>query len=55
MKPLRVLTTPVIEIIGNKVLMFTYEDEHSYLSIIDEEISRLFIILFSSLLKIAKK
>ena len=48
------LTPSAIDIIGNKVLIFTYENEASCLVIDNEEISKSFTTFFNTLWKIAK-
>lgn len=48
------LTPSAIDIIGNRVLIFTYEGESSCLSILNEEISKSFKTFFETLWKISK-
>ncbi len=54
-KTLQGITPSAIDIIGNKVLIFTYKDEPSCLSITNDEISKSFTTFFETLWKIAKK
>ena len=54
-KILKGLTPSAIDIIGNRVLIFTYTEEPSCLSINNEEIAQSFTTFFNTLWKLAKK
>jgi sugar-specific transcriptional regulator TrmB len=48
------LTPSAIDVIGDKVLIFTYEDEPSCLSITNDEIAKSFTTLFNTLWRLAR-
>lgn len=54
-KILEGLTPSAIDIMGERVLIFTYEEEPSCLSILNPEIAKSFTAFFNALWKIAKK
>jgi sugar-specific transcriptional regulator TrmB len=55
LKTLKGLTPSAIDIMGNKVLIFTYGEEPSCLSIANPEISKSFTTFFNTMWKSAKK
>lgn len=53
-KVLQGITPSAIDVMGNKVLIFTYKEEPSCLSITNEEIAKSFTTFFNTLWKISK-
>jgi len=54
LKVLEGITPSAIDVIGNKVLIFTYKEEPSCLSITNEEIAKSFTAFFNTLWNISK-
>lgn len=54
-KVLKGITPSAIDIMGNRALIFTYGEEPSCLSIVNEEIARSFTFFFETLWNISKK
>lgn len=53
-KVLEGITPSAIDIMGDKVLIFTYKEEHSCLSITNEEIAKSFTSFFETLWRISR-